>query len=279
MPIDLLHLAQRVPRLDDWFGCWLIELSDGRALHQLLQKMNWSVHFSDYAARAQSGGDESSTVLVPAKGEQKTAVIPITGTMMKSAGSTGGTSTVQVRRDIRAAMRDPKVSGIMLRIDSPGGTVAGTEELANDVRAARQRKTVFAQINDKGASAAYWIASQAAKVYANLNSAMVGSIGTVLAVPRGDPTQEFIFTSGPLKAPGADGADLDEPTRAHLQGLVDGLQANFDAAVKRGRKLSAAQLAAINTGAIFTAKKAQELGLIDGIQNEDATLAELAKLS
>jgi protease-4 len=106
------------------------------------------------------------------------AVISLTGKLMKQQASMGGgTSTVQARRDIRAAASDPDIGAILLRIDSPGGTAAGTKELADEITAAKTKKPVWAYVEDMAASAAYWAASQASRIIAN-ETALVGSIGT-----------------------------------------------------------------------------------------------------
>jgi signal peptide peptidase SppA len=204
------------------------------------------------------------------------AIVPIVGTLMKSRSSTGAsTSTVMARRDIRAAARNPEVSGIMLAIDSPGGAVAGTGDLAEEVKRARKSKPVYAQIEDTGASAAYWIASQASRVYANNGTAMVGSIGTMLAVQKDTSGKVAVFTSGSLKAPGVSGELTDEQT-AYMQSLVNGWQSQFGGAVKAARRLSEKQLDAVQSGAVYLAQTALDLKLIDGIQSTEQTLSELA---
>lgn len=273
-------LLPTFPRLSDWFGGWAIDPDAGLALWASIQGTDWPAHFAEFAAREQARaelapGAESSYQMVPARDGKSVAVIPLAGTLMKSRSSSGGTSTVQARRDIRSAARNPDVSGIMLHIDSPGGTVAGTADLGAEVRDARRSKPVFAQIEDQATSAAYWVASQASRVYANTAGAMAGSIGTILAVQKDTSGRVAVFASGPLKAPGATG-ELSDAQAAYLQGLVNGWQSQFDAAVKAGRRLGDKQLAQVNTGAAFLANTALDLKLIDGVQGADQTLAELS---
>lgn len=274
---DAILVAPQFARLDDWLGVWAMRHDAALALLAVVREADWPTHFRSTAARAevQPAKAESSIAMIPAGDGKSTAVIQLAGTLMKARSSFGGTSTVQARRDVRAAARNPDVSGILLHIDSPGGTVAGTSDLAAEVKAARRLKPVFAQIEDQAASAAYWVASQASKVYANSATAMAGSIGTMLAVSKETGGRVTVFTSGPLKAPGASGELTDEQS-AYLQGLVNGWQSEFDAAVKSGRRLTDKQLAAVNSGAVFLANTARELRLIDGVQSAEATLAELA---
>ncbi len=95
------------------------------------------------------------------------ALIEINGVMAKASGKYAQASTVQARRALRAATADQDVGGIMLGMDSPGGTVAGTQALADEVRAADAVKPVHAHIEDTGASAGYWVPSQARRLSAN----------------------------------------------------------------------------------------------------------------
>ena len=110
---------------------------------------------------------------------------------------------------------------------------------------------------------------------------MVGSVGTMLevteSVGRAERlgTRNRVFSSGPLKAIGGDHPITDEQS-AYLQNLVEELQTEFDAAVKKGRRLSAAQMQEVKTGAVFTARKAESLGLINGVRSLDATIEALA---
>jgi len=260
-----------VPRLHDWFGVWAMRREEADELRARIESTDWLAHFTAFAK--ENAKLESSIALASGEGGKSVAVIPIIGTMMKGRSSMGGTSTVQTRRDLRQAANDPNVSGILLSIDSPGGTVAGTEELAAEVKATRRRKPVFAQVNDLSASAAYWVASQAGKVFANSATALIGSIGAMLMVRRKDASSLTAeFTSAPLKNPDPD----SDEGKAALQGLVNGWHGIFTAAVKSGRRMTDAQLERAATGAVFLAGAALDLKLIDGIQSQETTLAQLA---
>jgi signal peptide peptidase SppA len=220
--------------------------------------------------------------MVSGRGGKSLAVVEVNNVLTKSA-TWWGTSSVQVRQNVRQAAADPNVSGILLAIDSPGGTVAGTADLAADVRAARRQKPVWAQIQDLGASAAYWVASQADQVFANDRTALVGSVGTLMTVYDMSALAEkagvkaLVFATGPLKGTGAMGAPVTDGQQAYLQQIVDDSQASFDAAVRAGRGMSAKELAAVRTGAVFTAPQALDLKLLDGIRSLDRTLEALAQ--
>jgi signal peptide peptidase SppA len=271
------------PRVQDYGGAWAIEPSAANALLSVASKM-------DLATHVQSSPEvelKSAIELIPldpvAPDGQQVAVIRLGGLLMKQVSSmTNGTSTVQARRDIRNATRDSKVSAILLMIDSPGGTVSGTADLAADVKAAAAQKPTWAFVEDLCASAAYYIASQTNKVFANSRSALVGSIGTVLALydlsrkAISDGVEAIVFATGPHKGVGmAPGSPVTSEQRSSVQSMVEQMQRDFDAAVQSGRRLTTEQLAAVKTGQVWPADQAQALGLIDGIQSLDATLTAL----
>lgn len=273
-------LALQVPafhRLSDYFGLWAVEVTSFLSQWSLASQTDLYAH----VAASQPPKLGSALSMVPAKNGKSIGVVNVSGTLMKQSPSMGGTSTVQIRRDIRAAASDPNVSGILLRIDSPGGTVAGTSDLAADVKAARKAKPVWAHVEDMAASAAYWIASQADAVYANSPTAHVGSIGTLLTVydmsaaAEREGVKTLVFKTGPLKGVGTPGAAVTDEQSTHLQSLVNEMQTHFDAAVRSGRGLSASELASVKTGGVFSASEAVDRRLIDGIRSLDSTIAAL----
>ncbi|GIW81486.1 MAG: hypothetical protein KatS3mg105_3293 [Gemmatales bacterium] len=280
MPDKLLLHVPYFRRLSDYVGLWAIEQRAGAWLWRLVNELD-DAHFHQQSPKPISALEKISV-----GGGKNVAVVLITGTLMKSVPSfTSGSSSVQLRRDIRKAANDPDVSAILLAIDSPGGTVAGTDDLAKEVQAAAKKKPVFAQIEDLGASAAYWIASQADKVFANSPTALVGSIGTLLGIydvsqaAEKEGIRALVFATGRLKGAGFPGTEVTEEQERYFQKLVDETQKTFDSAVRRGRQLTATQLQEVRTGEVFPAEEATRLRLIDGIQSMDATIEQLSRLS
>lgn len=209
------------------------------------------------------------------------AIIPIAGPMMKAASKFGGTSTVMTRRAIRKAIADDAVHSILLHIDSPGGTVAGTADLASDVAAANAIKPVHAHIEDLGASAAYWVASQARRVTAN-TTGRVGSIGTLLVLDdtsgmyaaRG--IKVHVISTGKFKGAGTEGAPItDEQVEMFREGVND-LNEHFILGVAMGRGMSAEKVRAIADGRVHIAEKAKQLGLIDAVESLDHVVSGMA---
>ncbi len=265
-------------RWQDYSGPWLLEPGFAAQLQERVQNLDLQAHL---AAGFQPG--PSFVERIDAGNGKRIAVIRLAGLLLKSQSSLGGTSTVQARREIRAAAADSDVAGILLAIDSPGGTVAGTDALAQDVKIAGKQKPVWSFVEDLCASAAYWVASQTSRITANSQTAMVGSIGTILVTH--DLSENFtregiktlIFSTGPLKGLGAPGAPITDEQAAHLQGLINQTQESFDSAVRTGRGLSAKELAAVRHGGLLIANDALGAKLIDGVQSLQQTVAEFGK--
>lgn len=210
-----------------------------------------------------------------------TAVIDVQGVMQKreSLWTAIGlaTSTETVAKAVDAATADSKTRSIILRIDSPGGNVDGQYRLVESVRQANAVKPVFAQVDGMAASAGYWLASQARRVYAGPGDE-VGSIGVRLMLYDFSRMFEMAgveavaVDSGKYKSAGAYGTEITEEHRAYFQSMVDSYFADFLGDVKAGRRMSQARATEVGDGRMFTAKQAVENGLIDGIQTLDATL-------
>lgn len=205
------------------------------------------------------------------------AVIPVFGpifprsTMLNS--SAGGTSLDAIMRDFRVALADADVRRIVLMIDSPGGVVSGLGEAAAAIRASTKPVTAF--VTGLGASAAYWLASQASEMVLD-SSAQVGSIGVAFSMSRqvqpgadGRMNYEIVSSNAPNKRP--------DPTTddglAALQSELDGIEAVFHADVAKGRKVSVATVRSeFGRGATVAARCAVELGMADRIGTLEGVL-------
>ena len=162
------------------------------------------------------------------------------------------------------AAADPAVHTILLDIDSPGGTVNGTPELALVVRTIAKDKHVYAFTAGQCCSAAYWVASQADVIYA-APSATVGSIGVILPVVDSSALYDRcglkmeVFSAGKYKSTGMDGTSLTEEQRDRLTQQVNATWGRFKQAVTRRRSISEADM----EGQTFYGLDAREHHLID----------------
>lgn len=209
-------------------------------------------------------------------------IIPIVGHMMKSVGSFGGVSSVNVRRTLRNASTDDGVSGVLLHVDSPGGTAAGTFELAAEVKRFAEVKPIRTHIEDLGASAAFWVASQTQSISIN-QLGQAGSIGTVAVLIDSSEAAEsqglkvHVISTGEFKGAGVPGTPITERQLALFQEEVDDVNGHFLEAVGRGRGIHGSSLSAIASGRVWIADKALALGLVDKIMSFEDAIASFAE--
>lgn len=273
------------PRIMDYFGIWAMEEGRFFSCYNRIKELDLLAHVR--SAIPMGPGDENDDDEDDNKlqvTDDGVAVIDICGSMMKHVSSLmEGCSTVRVRQQLRMARTDPTVRAVALRIESPGGTVAGTGELAADIVALGSEKPCYAYIEDLGASAAYWVASQASKVYAN-STALVGSIGTYAVIVDQSAAAEaagvkvHVVKAGEMKGMGTPGTVVTDEQLSEMQRVVSGLNEQFVSAVSKGRRIPMKRMAGIADGRVHLAQAAQELGLLDGIESFDAFLTRLGKV-
>jgi len=191
----------------------------------------------------------------------------------------GGTSFDALTSQLREAVANPKVSTIVLDVDSPGGSVAGATEFAAEVRAAVKKKPVLAVAEYQMASAAYWASAGATRIYA-APSAMVGSVGVYTihneiskALAALGVTRTYI-SAGPQKVDGNEVTPLSADVLARIQAAVDTSYESFLGDISKGRSTPLATVrAGYGQGRAVQSDEALALGMIDGIKTLDAVLA------
>lgn len=216
------------------------------------------------------------------------AVLPVEGIIAKRMNLmtqiSGGTSTEIAAAALQQAIADPSVHSVVLSVDSPGGTVDGTEALANAVRAARDVKPVVTLASGTMASAAYWIGSAASQVYIADSTTQVGNIGVVskhvdvsgAEAARGVKTTEIV--AGKFKRVASQYGALTEEGRQSIQAQVDYLYGLFVSAVASNRGVSVDKVVAdMADGRDFIGEQAVTAGLVDGITTLPALVAMLNK--
>jgi len=208
------------------------------------------------------------------------AVIDFKGFMMKGNSKySGNVSTVKIRQSLRALAEDKGVNAIMLKIESPGGHSAGTKELADEVKAVDAKKPVYAHIEDQGASAAYWVASQARRITANAPG-WIGSIGTFAVLQDASGLYEtagvkvHVVSTGKYKGAGIEGTEITPDQLAYVQDLVNGLNGFFLEAIGTGRNLSQSRIREVSDGRVHSAEAAVKLGLIDAVKSFDEAMQD-----
>ncbi len=174
---------------------------------------------------------------------------------------------------IDAAAKDASVRGMILAIDSPGGSVSGGESLHDAIARFAAKKPVVVTMGGVAASAGYMIAVPAARIFAS-NATLTGSIGVILQSPDlsgllgklGVGVDELV--SGPLKGQPSVVKPLSPEGREMLQGVVADLYGQFVDIVATGRHMDPARVRALADGRPYTGHQAVGLGLVDQIGTE-----------
>ncbi len=238
-------------------GVWAIEPTAGKAMLEAIQTGLLCAH------------EDALETDLRVETVNGIRLIPVEGTMQKGRSKFGGTSTIDVRKEIINANRDDSVVGIMLLMDTPGGHASGTQALADEIRSSA--KPIRAHVDDLMASAGVWIAAGVDHISAD-KTAVIGSIGTfavlqdVTGALEAEGIELTLVSTGPLKGAGADGKVTAELV-AEVQKRVDDVNSFFLESVMVGRGMNAEQIAPLATGAVFNAHESLANGLIDSVSD------------
>lgn len=208
------------------------------------------------------------------------AVIPIEGTLVHKSGYIGSKSGMTGYDGIRAqlddAINNPAVLGIMLDVDSGGGEVSGVQALADKIFAARAIKPIWAHANEMAASAAYWTASSASKLFL-AETSNVGSIGVLTAHRDASKRLESegekvtLIYSGAHKVDGNPYGELPKKVLDSIQAELDELRLLFSTAVAKNRGMDVQ--AVLDTEAqVYRGSAAVKIGLADGVASFEAAM-------
>lgn len=206
-----------------------------------------------------------------------TVVIPLTGPVFDG----DQVSHESLRERLSSALADERTAGIILRIDSPGGSPVQAGLMYDEITRVRQEHPdvpVHALIGNVAASAGYYIASAADQIFAN-QASLVGSIGVRLdAFGAEDAMQRLGFerrllTAGEHKGLFDPFLPLDELAGEHMQGVLDSVHQQFIDAVQAGRGDRLVDDPALFSGLVWSGAQAKDLGLVDDLMDQ-YTIAE-----
>jgi ClpP class serine protease len=240
---------------------------------QILARNSWAsqMQLVSYEGELFAFEDDYPSSEVATKSDGFVAVIPIQGVMQKQASmwyySTGTERTIEL---IRMANEDPSIYSIMLLIESGGGAVSGTFELAEEIR--QSAKPVIAVVQDICASAALWVASQCQAIYVTSPTAMIGSVGVMtwhddISVYYSEIglKRTYITSRGSeLKVSGNEAEPLSEDAKRLIQENLDPIRSVFLSTLKSGRGEKLVDEDAAFNGLVYDTKTAKSIGLIDG---------------
>ena len=205
-------------------------------------------------------------------------------------------SAAGVQKSLRRAAEDPSVKGILLKINSPGGTVAESQEIYSLVLKIRGKKPVFVSMGDVTASGGYYIASAADRIYANPGT-LTGSIGVIFSSPDASNLMQNklgikaqVVKSGKYKDIGSSSRPMTTDERTLLSGIIQNSYGQFLGAITKGRierndtydapktTLTQENLKTYADGRVFTGEQAKTLGFVDELGGLDETYEALNKI-
>jgi len=178
----------------------------------------------------------------------------------------------------------PSVRSVVIRINSPGGGVAASQEIYEAIKKFRtdSKKSVIVSMASVAASGGYYVACAADKIFANPGS-ITGSIGVISEWYNfGDLLQwaklkNIVIKSGAYKDAGSSTRPLTDKEQAYMQSLIDSMYAQFVSAVAESRNMKEEDVRKLADGRVFTGQEAHENGLVDEIGTYEDAIAEAAR--
>jgi signal peptide peptidase SppA len=247
---------------------------DARASDEVMRNIAADKNVRDARRQSSVSNSGGGIAVLPLYG-----IVTQRGNMVDDVSGPGTASTQQFSNMLRAALQDETVSQILIDIDSPGGSVYGVAELADEIVSARAKKPVVAIANSLAASAAYWIGCSASEFYVTPGGE-VGSIGVWQAHQDYSKAMDeagvktTLISAGKFKVEGNPYAPLDEEAQGFMQSRVDDYYAAFTKAVAKGRGVSISQVRdGMGQGRVLGADAALTSSMVDGI----ATFEDVVK--
>lgn len=250
------------------------------------------------------GGEGKKKAALP-KGGDKIGIIYVEGPIVGGRSGDGifGQSVAagdDLMEQLREAREDDSIKAVILRINSPGGSAAASQEVGEEIDRLREAgKVIVTSMGDVAASGGYWLAAKTDYIVAN-PATMTGSIGVIMRFQELKGLYDKLgitdntIKSGPLKDIGSEARPMTPAEKALLQGMVNDIYEQFVDVVAEGRKLPREKVKALADGRIFTGRQAKAAGLVDELGNfytavektrelahleKDAGLVELGKPS
>jgi protease-4 len=215
------------------------------------------------------------------------ALIPVSGVITTGTGSGGlfgedGAGSEVIIDRLERARKDDDIQAVVLRIDSPGGSPAASEEIYREIKRVRSIKPVYASMGDVAASGGYYVASACNRIYAD-NSTITGSIGVIFestnlsGLFKKLGVNVEVVKSGKYKDIGSPNRPMTPEEKKLIQSMINDTFDQFIDAVSEGRKMPRAKVKSLATGAVFTGRQAKGLGLIDDIGGLRETVVAAAR--
>lgn len=187
-------------------------------------------------------------------------------------------------RQLRYFLKQDEIRAVVLRVDSPGGVVAPSQEICEEVRKFAAKKKVVVSMGSLAASGGYYVSAPATLIYANPGT-LTASIGVILKLSNIETLMDRIgikshtLKTGKYKDSGSPLRKLSADDRAMLQSVIDSTHEQFVRAVASGRKLPIQQVRSIADGRILTGEQALVLKLVDRLGTLQDAIDEAGRLS
>lgn len=178
---------------------------------------------------------------------------------------------------------DDSIKGVIVRVNSPGGGVAASQEIYSAIRRLADVKPVVISMGTVAASGGYYIAAAGHKIVAN-PATITGSIGVKMELPNFQGLMQKVgvsylsLTSGKLKAAGSPFQKLTEEERAYFQAIITNMYDQFIDAIEKGRNMKREDIIKYADGRAMTGQQAFEAGFVDILGDRETAYDELAKL-
>ncbi len=213
--------------------------------------------------------------------EKHTALVDVDGVIAANTEA----SADNIVKGLRKAFEDDNTAGIVLRLNSPGGSPVQSGQVFDEIRRLRKEHPavpLYAVVTDVCASGCYYIAAAADRIFAD-KASIVGSIGVrmdgfgfVEAIDKLG-IERRLLTAGPYKGLLDPFLPEDPVVRSHLQGMLEAIHRQFIDAVKLGRGGRLAEDPELFTGLVWTGEQALELGLVDQLASPGKVAREVIK--
>lgn len=223
-----------------------------------------------------SGGKTLQETKISGEGSEKILLIDISGTLSTSKESgifSEPSLPARLKEELTKAEKDDHIKAIILRINTPGGTVTSSDILYHELQEFKRKRKlpIITSIMDIGTSGGYYVAMASDYIIAH-PSTITGSIGVIMLTLNAQGLLEKVgiqpaaIVSGPKKSMGSPFRAMKDEERAIFQDVIDRLYARFLTVVEEGRpKLSKSKIRELADGRIYTADIAKSKGLIDEI--------------
>ncbi len=228
---------------------------------------------------------------VEGKGTAKILMLDLSGVLSEDTPGLSITAApprvpllARVQEELRKAEKDDRVKALIVRVNSPGGTITASDTLYHEIYEFKQRTKipVIAAIMDVGASGGYYAALAADTIVAH-PTAVTGSIGVVMFTVNAQGLMEKIgvaplaIKSGVMKDAGSPFRALNPEERAVFQGVIDDMYGRFVKLIVQSRKIPEGRVRAFADGRIYTADQALALGLVDRVAYLDEVVVMARK--